>query len=732
MIQPPGPFYEQQQNRASSKPLLGRVSEQAPTPPFGASFGSKDDLDDRTRRTSISGLLQRSESQPRPSTALSGLPQNPPPPSRADSIPASVGSTDRFALSTVTGDTTRPHGPGGAYDTRPPGIAGLSRPPASVSTTLALSASADRPFPPSLSPELRRLQPNGSENRGLAGILNQQSEGGPNAPSMVRQDSMQSQTHSERSVFGDRSRFRAYSPFAGSATSGGPVDEQGRKSSEEVSQHRAILGLSAESKRGRYSPVPQAVQGAQAHTPVPDAGIKTEHGRVFSGIGSGIGTTSTGPTATSNALPASPFKRDEGTSRLSEENLMKMSRSASGMGKRPRNFKDDEGRAESDMGDSKRHNPSGRGSKRGKFQNSYKADLEEVALGQRRNTPLSMPTGIRGAASSSTVTPQPLHHQLLRQSAAVEHGPIFKPKQTIRITSVLALARRNPRRHLGSFKYNPEVTNVDIERPGTLQLDVSVHPTLLPSFTDPDHVNCTYTVRVPRLWLQPRERGLVCAERYLWGSGIYTDDSDPLAAAMHAGFIEAVHPNGVDETLLDKIIGEQNPKIEGSPAPEKPQEIEEGKDLHITLLVLPQLERYHDSVRFGIKSRSWPEDQNAKTPHDGVSFMVLKTEFVDDGVEARRVGRTGKEKRERLKRELEERKRGLEIEKAKIEQAEKKIQEEREKRKREKEKRQKELTTSSTTTPQPALKEEPTPAPGLENVGQAPGDWIAQLTAVAA
>jgi phosphoribosyl-ATP pyrophosphohydrolase len=171
------------------------------------------------------------------------------------------------------------------------------------------------------------------------------------------------------------------------------------------------------------------------------------------------------------------------------------------------------------------------------------------------------------------------------------------------------------------------------------------------------------------MWLQQRERGIICAERYLWGSGIYTDDSDPVAAAMHSGFIKSVNPPGIDEALLERLIEEQTPIIDGSLAPDKPQLIEEGRDLHITLVVLPQLECYVDSVRFGLKSRRWPSVEDAtnssssnmdRTPHDGVSFMVLKAEFVDDGTETRRVGRTGVEKRARLHREMMERKAAFE------------------------------------------------------------------------
>jgi len=59
--------------------------------------------------------------------------------------------------------------------------------------------------------------------------------------------------------------------------------------------HRSLLGLNNEYARriDRASPLPQAVQGAQSQPPDAgrDPGIKSEFGRMFSGLGSGIGST---------------------------------------------------------------------------------------------------------------------------------------------------------------------------------------------------------------------------------------------------------------------------------------------------------------------------------------------------------------------------------------------------------------------------------------------------------
>lgn len=73
---------------------------------------------------------------------------------------------------------------------------------------------------------------------------------------------------------------------------------------------RSLLGIPGE-RRG-VSPLPQAVQGAQA-PPSDDSSIKSELGRVFSGIGSGVGVstaTNPGSGASTPSIANSPFCKD--------------------------------------------------------------------------------------------------------------------------------------------------------------------------------------------------------------------------------------------------------------------------------------------------------------------------------------------------------------------------------------------------------------------------------------
>jgi hypothetical protein len=162
--------------------------------------------------------------------------------------------------------------------------------------------------------------------------------------------------------------------------------------------------------------------------------------------------------------------------------------------------------------------------------------------------------------------------------------------------------------------------------------------------------NCTFTVRVPRFRIDTGRREEICARRALWGTGIYTDDSDPVAAAIHSGFFRGAWGEEIDVDMLDLEIRDayqHAPKAAEDMGltgdrPQIPPVPPTDKDLHITLLILPKLERYESSVLFGLKSRSW--DGN----HDGMSFKVLRVEWVDEGV-GRGEERGGEARRKRLR-----------------------------------------------------------------------------------
>lgn len=143
--------------------------------------------------------------------------------------------------------------------------------------------------------------------------------------------------------------------------------DQPRRMGEEMQHSKSLLALGPESNRrtGRASPLPQAVQGAQAQ-PVSigkDPGIKSEFGRMFSGLGSGLGSST--PSRQSPMPGNGPEPPPPGL----DLNELRLQRVSSQTGRKPKRVKDEDGVFDSESIDG-RGTPSARGSKRNKNNNA--------------------------------------------------------------------------------------------------------------------------------------------------------------------------------------------------------------------------------------------------------------------------------------------------------------------------------------------------------------------------
>ncbi|WFD29943.1 hypothetical protein MSPP1_000957 [Malassezia sp. CBS 17886] len=134
-----------------------------------------------------------------------------------------------------------------------------------------------------------------------------------------------------------------------------------------------------------------------------------------------------------------------------------------------------------------------------------------------------------------------------------------------------------------------------------------------------------------RFWEQP---GLL--QRRLWGTDVYTDDSDVLAMCVHAGWIEAPPIPDVPEWLSGGGSSQVARAWEGLSAEDAhprerapPPRAEAATcDLSVTLRIAPKLILYKGSHRGGIRSRSWGNT------HDGVSLVVESVELKPAGYAA--------------------------------------------------------------------------------------------------
>lgn len=129
---------------------------------------------------------------------------------------------------------------------------------------------------------------------------------------------------------------------------------------DQPQNHRASLALHIDnSRRGRVSPLPQAVQGAQGRLsgPASDPGIKNEFAKMFMGIGAGVGRGGRLGSGTSSPFPSSPTKNLEAErrspfARRGDLTEVAKPRSTSRGGRRGRKAKDDDLKPDSEAAES--------------------------------------------------------------------------------------------------------------------------------------------------------------------------------------------------------------------------------------------------------------------------------------------------------------------------------------------------------------------------------------------
>ncbi|KAI9361632.1 histone deacetylation protein Rxt3-domain-containing protein [Zopfochytrium polystomum] len=182
---------------------------------------------------------------------------------------------------------------------------------------------------------------------------------------------------------------------------------------------------------------------------------------------------------------------------------------------------------------------------------------------------------------------------------------------------------------------------------------------LLPSF-DSSHLYATIEIRIAAEYLT-MNNNLAVRYNSVWGTDVYTDDSDIVSALFHSGLyipVDAPVASPVDGSLREtnslqntQVIGKfegsfvrlhvhhpsfylderrRLPKPSVNPVIPKMNPAYEGTawrvplhDVAVTLRILPRLKRYTGTLRNGVSSRSWGAS------HEGESFRVEKIELLD-------------------------------------------------------------------------------------------------------
>ncbi|KAJ3198634.1 hypothetical protein HDU67_003482, partial [Dinochytrium kinnereticum] len=207
---------------------------------------------------------------------------------------------------------------------------------------------------------------------------------------------------------------------------------------------------------------------------------------------------------------------------------------------------------------------------------------------------------------------------------------------------------------------------------------------LLPFFNS-SHLYSTIEVRIPAEHLTFADN-IGVRNQAVWGTDVYTDDSDIVSVIIHSGFyrpFDSPFMGDPEEANVPDTAAVNDEDLKSNNVMTKPNELTESKvpaittrdksaqlpresskpttsrilpspplypfhakgdstnprlpdhDLAVTLRVLPRLVRYTGSTRFGISSRGWGSS------HDGESIRVEKIEALPRGSVARRGRKRG-------------------------------------------------------------------------------------------
>lgn len=134
---------------------------------------------------------------------------------------------------------------------------------------------------------------------------------------------------------------------------------------------------------------------------------------------------------------------------------------------------------------------------------------------------------------------------------------------------------------------------------------------LLPDFVC-NHLNCTIDVRIPRYQLYHNDN---VYQRHVWGTDVYTDDSDVVAILYHCGILQSTDP------LADVSPHPQVAPLSAEPRypvqPDSPA-ADVSDVLVVRLRILPPLTAYHGCYRHCYNSRTWA----GPAQHDGASVAI--------------------------------------------------------------------------------------------------------------
>ncbi|KAH3669150.1 hypothetical protein WICMUC_004989 [Wickerhamomyces mucosus] len=223
------------------------------------------------------------------------------------------------------------------------------------------------------------------------------------------------------------------------------------------------------------------------------------------------------------------------------------------------------------------------------------------------------------------------HSIEIKQNQSKNSKNFSKREIKIDNTDVLKYSLKFKRLYLGSILYTPFPTKstykqLSIFTNHNIEDDDNKIVPLLPELNL--FINSIITIRIPSYYITDLANNKNFIDRNIWGTDIYTDDSDILLILKHNGFIpiqnselENLIPQNLNKSTPGNIDNFTNIKQTVSNFNQFINIL--SGDIHVDLIILPRLIKYQGIYRNGLNSRSWNN-------HDGVSIAIHGIRYGDN------------------------------------------------------------------------------------------------------
>ncbi|QEU62206.1 Rxt3 [Kluyveromyces lactis] len=255
---------------------------------------------------------------------------------------------------------------------------------------------------------------------------------------------------------------------------------------------------------------------------------------------------------------------------------------------------------------------------------------------------IAAPAKTQNVADESSQTGEPENNTTLETAAPDSKPEDDENEIDVNSKSVLEYTEQDyalQRRPLATLEYDSMRVGVF---PGDPKLEALPFPYNFKTIRSPrpfiprmshNHINSILTIQIDSIYLQQVARGenIRYQNREIWGTDIYTDDSDIILVLQHCGVLPFSEPFDQNSNGKPSNVRSSKTKLRRTPANMSDQNSVTGAipereipfAIKVDILMLPPLQGYASSTRNNITSREWTGQV-----HDGLSYGIFHVDIV--------------------------------------------------------------------------------------------------------